>query len=145
MWASMIGLPIIIFYTVGCPLVMLIILYKNSHKLNHLKIRKYYLLMYQGFRNEVFYWEFVNTLRKIFMVLLKVMMTSIPPAYAALGLVIIFVIMIRTQIRLSPYKNEANNALELEAMIVGTTTLYTGVLFTQENDIFPVFISIVLI
>jgi hypothetical protein len=59
-----IAIPMIIFYVFGCPIVAFVILYKNRNRLDDPKVLRYIILLYQGLRHEVYYWELVNTLRK---------------------------------------------------------------------------------
>lgn len=64
-WAIGVGLPMIVIWVIGMPAVALGFMIKYRKKLEEVYIKKYLLLLYQGLKEEVFYWEFVNTLRKI--------------------------------------------------------------------------------
>ena len=62
------GVPILIIWVIGMPVLALVALFKNRNYLESLTMKKYFLLLYQGLRPEVFYWEIVNTLRKFMIV-----------------------------------------------------------------------------
>lgn len=103
---------------------MFIFLVKNRKKLDSPKVQSYFLILYQGLRPQAYYWEFVNTIRKIFMVAINVFMSTLPITYAALTAVLVLVSIIRVQVSLQPYKSSINNELEIEASIAGTVTLF---------------------
>ena len=123
-WSLVLGVPILAVYSIGCPTLLFIILYRNRKRLNTPRMKKYYLMMYQGLKPEVFYWEIVNTARKVIMIVINVSMSTIPVVYTASTTVIALVIFIRIQITLQPYKLESNNLLEIEAMVTGIATLF---------------------
>ena len=72
----------------------------------------------------MFYWEIVNTLRKVSMIAINVFLSTFPLVYTAISAVLILIILIRVQMRLHPYKNEMNNKLEIDAMVTGSATLF---------------------
>ena len=99
-----IAVPMLVVYVIGAPLFAFVVLFKNRHNLNHPNIIKYILLLYQGLRHERFYWEFINTFRKITLLSLEVF---IPDKYeivkALVGVLILFLCAL-LQARLSPFK-----------------------------------------
>lgn len=144
-WALLLGVPIIIVWVIGCPLLVAIVLYKNRHSLHEPYIQRYFLLLYQGLKEKIFFWEIINTLRKVSMVAINVFMSTVPLIYAALTAVIVLVGLIRLQMGLHPYKNELNNKLEIDAMVTGGSTLFCGVLFASDDDDLAAVILLVLI
>lgn len=80
-WVTLVGLPILIVWVFGCPLVAFIILTKNRSKLEDWSIKKYFLILYQGFKPEVYYWEFVNTSRKFSILAISSLMNSLSVNY----------------------------------------------------------------
>ena len=44
------------------------ILIKSRDKLDKLAVQRYFIGLYQGLKNDKFYWELVNTLRKVLIV-----------------------------------------------------------------------------
>mmetsp|Transcript_3923 Transcript_3923/g.4790 ORF Transcript_3923/g.4790 Transcript_3923/m.4790 type:complete len:153 (-) Transcript_3923:40-498(-) len=123
-WSFMLGLPIILVWVVGCPLAVAVILFKNRHSLEEQRIQRYMLILYQGLRRKVFYWELVNTARKVVMVAINVFMSTAPIIYSSVTAVLVLIGLIRVQLRLKPYKNPLNNDLEIESMVTGSATLF---------------------
>jgi hypothetical protein len=116
-WAALINIPILIIWTFGCPIAVLIVLYRNRQHLDSPSIQKYFLFLFQGLTNKWFYWEQVNTARKILMAAINVFMSKVPIIYSACTAVLVLVFLLRLQIGLQPYKNQLNNNLEMEAMV----------------------------
>ena len=67
-WWFIIGLPMIVLFVFGCPIIALVILIKNRKDLHKTNIQRYFIVLYQGLKDNRFYWEFVNTFRKVMIV-----------------------------------------------------------------------------
>jgi len=65
----------------GLPIIVLIILSKNKHRLNDWHIKKYFLIIYQGLKPRAFYWEFVATFRKFAILSVHAMTNTYSPNY----------------------------------------------------------------
>jgi len=68
--------PMIIVWVIGCPLAAFIVLYKNRNRLYNEEFQKYFIVLYQGFDDRRYYWEIVNTLRKIVVVIINVFLAN---------------------------------------------------------------------
>jgi hypothetical protein len=62
------GIPIIAFWVIGVPLAGFIYLFKKRNLLEDPIIFSRYRMIYQGLKPQYFYWEFLNVLRKTFLV-----------------------------------------------------------------------------
>jgi hypothetical protein len=80
-WASLIGIPNLFVWVVGCPVFSLIFITRHRHSLEDWKIKKYFLILYQGLKPKAFYWEFFNTFRKVLILLFSVLLNSFSPSY----------------------------------------------------------------
>ena len=80
-WAYMIGIPMIILWVIGIPFVGLFILCKHRHNLNEEETLARYKMMYQGLRMDVYYWEFVNLLRKLCVISINVFLSTVDANY----------------------------------------------------------------
>ena len=116
------------------PIFALFLLIKNIKKEDDNKIKQYFLILYQGYKHEVFYWEFVNSLRKVLILLTLTILISYNPFYRILVSVLILIISIRIQIRLEPYRDDKNNEIELLALTTGAFTLFSGIIFSNDNN-----------
>jgi len=81
-WVVFVGLPILVVWVIVCPLIALAIITKHRHNLEDWKVKKYFLILYQGLKPEKFYWEFFNTFRKFLVLLLNVVLSPYPTSYS---------------------------------------------------------------
>jgi len=80
-WSLLVGLPILVVWVIGCPVIVLVILTKNRHNLESWKIKKYFLIIYQGLRPQAYYWEFVATFRKFAILSANALTNNYSPNY----------------------------------------------------------------
>jgi len=133
LWCILFGVPIILIWSIGIPLTAFFILYTNRHDLNSPKVKRYYLMIYQGFKNDRYFWELVNTIRKVSILAINVFLSRERLAYRIIFLTLLLFLFYRLQIRMEPYKNLINNQLERIEIIAGTFTLYGGIVFVQDQ------------
>jgi hypothetical protein len=84
LWLASVGIPIMIVWVIGMPLFALWVLIKNRNVLEDMKIKQYMLLLYQGLKPKVFYWEFINSFRKLLILWVVVFMSSLNVFYQIL-------------------------------------------------------------
>jgi hypothetical protein len=65
---------------------------------------KYFLFLYLGLKDNVYYWELINTIRKILLLSANAFLTTVSNNYKGLAAVIILIFALRIQQRLLPYK-----------------------------------------
>ena len=131
-WIFLIGFPILVVWVISVPIVALVLLYKNYNKTAENKIKQYFLMFYQGFKQDRFYWEFVNTLRKVMILMAFGLLSTFPDAYKIMISIIVLVVTLRIQIALEPYKAEWNNDIEIIGIMAGVVTISSGLIFSQS-------------
>ena len=127
------GLPMIIVCVFGTIIFAFWFLLKYRKHLEEIYVKRYFLILYQGLRPETFYWEFVNTGRKVFIIICSVILANYNPIYRVLISVLIILVVFRVQIYLKPYKDLINNEIEMKAIMVGSFTLYWGIVFVSDS------------
>lgn len=95
----------------------------------------YFLILYQGLRKKIFYWEFVNSLRKVLILIAFATLVTVNDIYKIGVSIVVMVITSRLQINLAPYKNPVHSEIEMMAIISGTLTLFSGMIFTHEDKV----------
>ena len=55
-------------------------------------------------------------------------------AYRIMIAIIILLITFRIQINLNPYKNDDYNSIEILALLTGTVTIFSGLIFTMDDE-----------
>ena len=115
-------------------MLTLYILIKNRDKLDEPAVQRYFIVLYQGLKSDKFYWELVNTLRKVLIVCSNVFLAQYPMFYKGVLAIIIIILMYRLQLYLRPYKLEENNEVENLSYLASCVTLYGGLLFINEEE-----------
>ena len=141
-WIAWVSIPNFLVWIAGAPLLALYILFKYRKRLEDEKIKTYMLVLYQGLKPKTFYWEFVNTIRKVLILMCSVFLSTENAMYKILASIIILLAIIRVQLKLKPYKLEENNELEQKAIYAGIITLFCGLIFSQESSSVDLFINL---
>jgi hypothetical protein len=84
-WSVFIALPMLIVWVIGTPLVAFFVLFKYRHNLEDWHVKKYFLILYQGLKPKTFYWEFINTMRKMLILSLNVFLNAYSSYYRILS------------------------------------------------------------
>ena len=134
LWWFILGFPTILIWGIGIPLSAFILIYRNRNKLEEESVKHYYLLLYQGLKKEWFYWEFVNTSRKVLVLSINIFLSTYPLMYRLLFNIILLIGFLRLQIHLQPYKRDRTNKLERKELIAGIMSMFGGTLFIDEKD-----------
>jgi len=83
-------------------------------------MKHYFLILYQGLKTKHFYWEFVNSSKKIIILLSFVLSSGYKISVAGVTLLVTW----RLQKNLKPYKVSYNNDIEMFGVNVGIVTLF---------------------
>ena len=148
MWWFILSLPILIVWVFGTQGLILMYLINNRKRLNSVSVKKYFHIIYIGYREEWFYWEFVNTFKKFVIISLNVFLSQVSKSYKGMIAVITIIILIRIQKILKPYILKVNNELENSSMVAVGFTLYGGLLFMKgqsQVSFIEVFVFILII
>jgi len=73
----------IAFWVIGMPILSLILLFKNFNSSEDNKIKQYFLILYQGLKPKRFYWEYINTMRKILILVALLLPSSLKIALSS--------------------------------------------------------------
>ena len=133
-WIMVIAMPSLIIWVIGVPLFAFIVLSINRHSLDSGPVKKIFLVLYQGLKQKAFYWEFVNTIRKVLLLLFSAVLSIFPLTYSALVSISTLVVLIYIQIKIDPYEDKKHNHIEIKAVIAGTMTLFCGIIFDQKSS-----------
>ena len=147
LWIMLLSVPSLIIWVIGMPLFAFIVLLLNRNSLDSGPVRQIFLVLYQGFKQNVFYWEFVNTLRKVLLLLFSTVLSIFSSNYSALISIAILVVLVHVQIKLDPYEDKRYNSIEIKAVIAGTLTLFCSIIFDQnsQDDGNPTIIILIMI
>ncbi|CAI2370008.1 unnamed protein product [Moneuplotes crassus] len=130
-WCLILGVPILVFWVTLLPIIALFLMYRNAtEEKENSKVHKYFLIFYQGLKPKHFYWEFVNSARKI-MILIAFLM---PETLSILFSLTVLIGTWRLQEYLQPYKDHENNQLEILGVNCAIITLCCGMAYNSEGN-----------
>ena len=130
-WWFLIAFPILVFWVISMPLAAFILIKKNIKEDENNRIKKYFLILYQGLKPNRFYWEFVNTLRKILILGVFLLPGDLTIVFAAF----VLLLTARAQIQLNPYKYKENNEVEILAIAAGMVTTLSGLIYNSDDQV----------
>ena len=148
MWIMILGVPSLIVWIIGMPTIAFIILLIYRDNLMKVgPVKRTFLVLYQGLKKGAFYWEFVNTIRKVVLLFISTVLSIFSVYYTALVSVLFLFILTSLQIKIQPYEDKRYNKIEIRAITAGTMTLFCGVMFDQDGsqDKSPLLLLIILI
>ena len=134
LWWFMLSMPILVVWVFGTQFLILLYLIKHRRRLNSTAVKKYFHIIYIGYRDERFYWEFVNTLKKFIIISLNVFLSQVSKSYKGMAAIITLLVLIRLQMYLKPYKLKVNNEIENSSMVAIGFTFYGGLLFIKGQS-----------
>lgn len=124
------------------PVIAFVILFKSMKSENeNSKMKSYFLVLYQGLKPSVFYWEFVNSLRKV----LILVAFLLPTAYKVTASTFILIIIWRIQKYIQPYRNDQFNDVEILGINAAIVIILTGIAFNQNDTDTNNFLNFVLL
>ena len=129
-WCVLLGAPILIIWVTVLPLTALVMMYRNVRKKGENKVKQYFLILYQGIKIDYFYWEFINSGRKI----LILMSFLLPSTFGIIVSIFLLIIVWRFQNHLKPYKEAKNNYIEMFGINVAIITLICGHIYNQDYE-----------
>ncbi|CAI2366741.1 unnamed protein product [Moneuplotes crassus] len=129
-WCFLIAVPILATWVITLPIIGLVLLYR-ARKSKNTKMLETFLILYQGLKDDIFYWEFVNTLRKIFIAISFLFPINYKIGFA----IIVMIVSERLERRLKPYKSDEHTNAYLLSTTAGITTLNAGYVYEQNENI----------
>ena len=132
------GIPNLLIWGIGIPVTGLTLLIKFRQRLGTWEVQRYLLMLYQGLNQDKFYWEFINTFRKSLLLSISVFLSASHLFYKVLTATIIMITIRNLQYKLNPYKLKMNNNLELSEITTGTFTIFTSVVFNEDDNNFVI-------
>ena len=130
----MLGLPQMCLYVVGLPLAGLLLLWRKRHKLTNAKCVYRYGLLYTGYRQETYYWEFIVVLRKASVVVVSVFGILAGVEDQTLLTIVVLFLFLLLHIMMRPFDTadahqHVLHLLESGALSVCFLTMWSGLVF----------------
>lgn len=146
-YAFLVGMPGVICYVIGTPVLTFWLLYKRKHKIMISgpagdETRKTYGFIYRGY--SIFYWEIVIMARKISMVIVAVFGLRASVQTQALMSLLVVVLATAAHVYAKPFESNILDKLEAYSLTTSFVTLYFGMFFfTRDVEESPFFLNVV--
>lgn len=127
------GIPMIILWIFGLPLAGFLIIRHYRNRLDEDTVLSRYRILFQGYKREAYYWEFVNIFRKVAMVMINTFLGIYPPIYKTFVATLTLAIILRQQEQIQPYKIKIMNEAEFRESTTSIVTLFGGMFFILED------------
>ena len=97
--------------------------------------------IYDGYRKDRFYWEFLIFLRKILLTIIKIYMQNSSSSVKSLVIMILFLFSLITQLNFKPYESNNLNLIEEYSLATSGLSLYITVYIVAiSNDLTSKFV-----
>ncbi|CDW78461.1 UNKNOWN [Stylonychia lemnae] len=105
-------MPLMIFVMILVVMILFIIFQKRKFEILKKWLIAKYRFIYRGLKKNVFYWEILNISRKLFIVIVNVVLQKSINLFKAMLILLVLVSFLRIQMRYEPYRVSILNELE---------------------------------
>eukprot|EP00948_MAST-09A_sp_MAST-9A-sp1_P004305 g4305.t1 len=128
----MLGVPALIVYTLGIPVVAGMSLFMNRHNLRDSNIRKTFGFLYSNYEEKHYYWELVIILRLVAMAGVSVLFEGNPTMQATLGAQVLFLAMFLHMV-CRPFEDDMLDTVETYSLASSVLSLTCGNLLLSKT------------
>ncbi|CAG9318584.1 unnamed protein product [Blepharisma stoltei] len=132
-YVLVVSLPSIVIWGIIMPTICLVNLIRNKNNLNDISVRLRYGFLFNGYKEQHFYWEFIILYSKIILICCSVFLTRISLSLQALIVSILYSIYLRLQYSNNPYNEDVLNQMEIRAKLVCVVTIYSGLYYLMGS------------
>ncbi|TNV88077.1 hypothetical protein FGO68_gene10837 [Halteria grandinella] len=132
--AQWIGIPSILVYGVGIPLMGFIVIFRNRNNLQRVLVRQRYGFLYNGYKEgKASYWEIFIMYRKMIIIFIQVYFVQngkLVQALISLFFLCIFFLLVT---QLQPYNKACLNKLEQISLFTSAASVYFCMYFISDE------------
>ena len=133
-WALGLGLLYILLWTIGLPILGFIFLTCKRSQHESPKFKRRFLILYQGFKPNRYYWELVNIIRKAIVASIHVFVPYKELYIKMFIAITVMLIFLRIQLWLRPFKNPIFTHLEAREMCASIITVFGAMVFIDASS-----------
>jgi hypothetical protein len=127
-------IPSLIVWGFGIPAVVLVALIRKRNELKKYAVRGKYGFMYNGYKPEKFYWEWLIVYREISIIIVAVLMVSLGITFQLLCASLLMMIFSVLHVYYMPYSNPTLNRVEMLSIVTISISIYSGLFFLTNID-----------
>jgi hypothetical protein len=134
-YVIVVGIPQLIIYIVGLPIVGTLFVYRNRRRLDSFVVRARYSLIFGGYKSDRYFWEIFVTLRKVLVIAIGEFGVALEPEMQALLVVLLVGLCYGLQQLAQPYAFNVLNIVEMMMLAMLLGTLWAGLaMFKLDGD-----------
>ena len=131
-WSYSIAVPSIIVWGLGIPLFALILMRRERHQLTALTTKEKFGFLYNGYQQEMYYWEILIMYRKIGLIFISVFLQSQGVITQAMLVFLLMILFLILNMRKKPFVSMTINDLETISLLTSAITIYCGVFYISN-------------
>jgi hypothetical protein len=129
-----VALPFLILWGIGIPAIVLLMMSKESDKLDTVDVKRKFGFLYNGYKRHNYFWEIVIMYRKILCIFVAVFLNRVGIIVQALILLILLVIFLQANASARPFAFRQLNDIEALSLSTQIVTIYCGIFFISAKD-----------
>ena len=133
-WALGLGIPCVLIFCLGVPVVIVAWLVATKAKLYEPGFRLHFGSLYRNFRSRCFYWEAVVAVQTLVLVCVAVFSNTIGPYYLLVMFAFLFSLSLVLQVWFRPFAFAKLHHLQLSAMGCLYVTAFISLTFIDVGD-----------
>jgi len=134
-WVYLVGIPGLIFWVIGVPIVSLVLLIRNKMYFHSAGVKQKYGFLIKGYKSVTFYWEFMIVFRKLCLAALAIFLKSVNPSIQGQILLLMLFLAYYLQEKFLPFKDHRLNHIETMSITVSLIMDYCGLFFVLDNEV----------
>lgn len=128
--AIYVAVPGICLWCIMFPAAIYVKMYSVRHKMGKLDVKIVYGFLYNGYKQNYWFWELIQLYRKMLIRGISIALASFSQTTQGLSALFVLNVMTMLQLACSPYEKKAVNRLELCSLLTTTFTMLGGMYFT---------------
>jgi len=129
-----VAVPAIFVWCLLCPGLVLYLVRRNRAKLSQQKVQIKYGYLFNGYKEDYFYWEFLVVFRKLCIKAATISFAGYSVSVQALAVLTILGGSAVLQQAFEPFERPTINKLEQASIVAAAATVICGLLFMQDLD-----------
>ncbi|KAH9112580.1 hypothetical protein LEN26_013264 [Aphanomyces euteiches] len=130
-WMYYVGVPGLLGFTFGVPVLALFILFSRRHRLELMTTKLEFGFMYMGFKPKYYYWEIWVMMRKNTVSFISVFLKPSGTGPQALAATVLVFVAYHLHMDRNPYEDERVNRLEEFSLLTSLLTLFCALFLYQ--------------
>ena len=132
-YAMAVALPGIIVWGIATPAFIIRVMYKRKNYLSRIENKLRFGFVFNGYKVDKFYWEFVIMYREVAIICLAVFLSGVSVMIQSLMCFLMLMLFCYFHTREKPFIESHLNGMETRSVVTATITIYCGLYYFSED------------